>query len=81
MSDSTQTSTAAVESIGNVVLPPGPITAEQYGQLPDLVYPTELVRGQIKLMEYPCPDHGQICATFGALLRNYIKELGVGGHQ
>jgi Uma2 family endonuclease len=65
-------------AIGDVVLPPGPMTAEQYGRLPNLGYPTELVRGQIWLMEYPYPDHGQICATFGTLLRNFAKDRRIG---
>ena len=60
MSDSLQTvSTAPVQSGGEVVLPPGLMTAEQYGKLPDLGYPTELVRGQIKVMNQPYPRHGE----------------------
>jgi hypothetical protein len=78
MSDSTQTSTVAVESIGNVVLPPGPMTAEQYGRLPDLGYPTELVRGQIKVIDQPYPSHGAICATVTTLLSNFVREHGLG---
>jgi Uma2 family endonuclease len=63
---------------GDVVLPPGPMTAEAYGKLPDLRYPTELVRGQIKVMNQPYPEHGDICAEIARLLGNYVKAHKLG---
>jgi Uma2 family endonuclease len=79
MSDSMEsTSTAAAQPIGDVVLPPGPMTAEQYGMLPDLGYPTELVRGQIKVMNQPYPSHGAICATITTLLWNFVRRHNLG---
>jgi Uma2 family endonuclease len=79
MSDSMEnTSAAVVEPIGNVVLPPGPMTADQYGRLPDLGYPTELVRGQIKVMNQPYPSHGEICLTVGAIIRGFVRKHKLG---
>jgi Uma2 family endonuclease len=79
MSDSLQTIPAAdLGAKAQVVLPPGPMTAEQYGQPPDLGYPTELVRGQIKVMNQPYPEHGEICATITALLRNFAHPRKLG---
>lgn len=43
MSDSLHAMTTAdTETSVRVVLPPGPMTAEQYGILPDLGYPTQM---------------------------------------
>jgi Uma2 family endonuclease len=79
MSDSIENaSTAALQPIGNVVLPPGPMTAEQYGRLPDLGYPTELVRGQIKVMNHPYPSHGEICATVGSIIFEFVRKRKLG---
>jgi Uma2 family endonuclease len=79
MSDSLETApTAAVQTSGQVVLPPGPMTADQYGRLPDLGYPTELVRGQIKVMNQAYPEHGQICATITILLGNFVYRRKLG---
>jgi Uma2 family endonuclease len=63
---------------GEVTLPPGPMTAEQYGRLPDLGYPTELVRGQIKVMNQPYPSHGEICLTIGSLIREFVRKRKLG---
>jgi Uma2 family endonuclease len=54
------------------------MTADQYGRLPDLGYPTELVRGQIKVMNQPYPEHGRICAEIARLLGNFVKERTLG---
>lgn len=54
------------------------MTAEQYGRLPDLGYPTELVRGQIKVMNQPYPEHGRICAEIARLLGNFVKDRTLG---
>jgi Uma2 family endonuclease len=54
------------------------MTAEQYGCLPDLGYPTELVRGQIKVMNQLYPSHGQICATVTTLLWNFVHQRQLG---
>ena len=79
MSDSIQAvATATVQASGQVVLPPGPMTAEQYGRLPDLGYPTELVRGHIKVMNQPYPEHGEICAVVTALLHNFVRKHKLG---
>jgi Uma2 family endonuclease len=79
MSDSLETISAAdLPPSGQVVLPPGPMTAEQYGRLPYLGYPTELVRGQIKIMNQPYPEHGGICAEIARVLGNFVKERRLG---
>lgn len=69
---------ATVQAGGQVVLAPGPMTAEQYGRLPDLGYPTELVRGHIKVMNQPYPEHGEICATVTASLHNFVRKHKLG---
>jgi Uma2 family endonuclease len=68
------TDAASLEQMGEVVLPVGPLTAEQYAALPDLGYPTELVRGQIKIMNRPYPEHGQICVTVASLLLQFVRD-------
>jgi Uma2 family endonuclease len=79
MSDPLQSmATAAAHTAAQVILPPGPMTAEQYGCLPDLGYPTELVRGQIKVMNQPYPSHGAICATITMLLCNFVRQRKLG---
>lgn len=72
------TSAADLPASGQVVLPPGPMTAEQYGRLPELGYPTALVRGQIKVMNQPYPEHGEICLTVGSLLRDFVRKRKLG---
>jgi len=79
MSDSLETMTTTnPQTSGQVVLPPGPMTAEQYGMLPDLGYPTELVRGQIKVMNQPYPSHGEICAIITTILTNFVRKHKLG---
>jgi hypothetical protein len=79
MSDSLESmTTAEAHASLQVILPPGPMTAEQYGQLPDLGYPTELVRGQIKVMNQPYASHGATCATVTILLGNFVREHNLG---
>lgn len=50
------------------------LTAEQYFALPDLGYPSELVRGEIVMMNVPYYRHGLVCS-------NIILELGLFGRQ
>jgi Uma2 family endonuclease len=79
MSTSLPTTTAnSFEPTGEVTLPVGPLTAEQYAELPDLGYPTELVKGQIKIMNRPYPQHGQICATITILLGQFVRSRKLG---
>lgn len=56
------------------------LTAEEYFQLPDLGYPSELVRGQIVEMNIPAPKHGSVCANvvhIGLLYRDEHKSIRV----
>ena len=50
------------------------LTAEQYGELPDMGRPTELVRGRIVESNQPYPRHGLICAEIAHVLKSYAKE-------
>ena len=54
------------------------LTAEQYGELPDLERPTELVRGRIVEMNQPYPRHGLICMEIGHVVRSYVKQHKLG---
>jgi Uma2 family endonuclease len=54
------------------------LTAEEYGRLPDLGRPTELVRGQIVEMNVPYARHGQICARISHLLQCYLDVSDIG---
>lgn len=69
----------------NVTTPPmaavaaaGLLTAEQYGELPDLGFPSELVRGRIVPMNQPYPRHGEICAEIARLVANHAKQNQLG---
>ena len=42
------------------------LTAEEYGDLPDAGYPTELVRGRIVRLDVPCFNHGKSCGRISA---------------
>ena len=44
------------------------LTAEEYGALPDLGYPSELVRGKIVRMNIPKPLHGLVCSNITIIL-------------
>jgi Uma2 family endonuclease len=72
------TAAASLEPTAEVILPVGPLTAEQYAELPDLGYPTELVKGQIKIMNRPYPQHGQVCVTISSLLYQFVREHKLG---
>src|SRR3954469_5295648 len=54
------------------------ITAEEFGRMPDDGRRTELVRGRI--IELPPTNflHGLICLAIGSLLRDWVKERGLG---
>lgn len=54
------------------------LTAEQYGALPDLGYPSELVRGKIEQHEIATPLHGLVCANVAFVVGRFVKrhELG-----
>lgn len=54
------------------------LTAEEYGVLPDLGYPSELVRGKIVRMNIPKPLHGLVCANIAAVLWNFAKKHQLG---
>ena len=54
------------------------LTAEEYGDLPDPGYPSELVRGRIVRLPRPKPRHGKICARVARLLGNFNEEHDLG---
>jgi Uma2 family endonuclease len=61
-----------------IIAPDKLLTAEEYGELPDLGRPTELVRGLIVDMNVPYPRHGQVCAQIAYLLRRYLEDHDIG---
>jgi Uma2 family endonuclease len=61
-----------------IVAPDKLLTAEEYGRLPDLGRPTELVRGRIVEMNDPYPRHGQICALVAHLIQQYLDSHDIG---
>jgi Uma2 family endonuclease len=56
----------------------GLLTAEEYLQLPDDGYPTELVRGRIVTMNIPNFRHGKLCARVALLLGHYVHDENLG---
>jgi Uma2 family endonuclease len=60
------------------VTPSKLLTAEEYGELPELGRPTELVRGRIIEMNIPYPRHGQVCALIAHLLQQYLDVHDIG---
>jgi Uma2 family endonuclease len=54
------------------------LTAEEYGELPDLGGPSELVRGQIMMMNMPASFHGKICFRIAYLLQRYLDDHDLG---
>lgn len=54
------------------------MTAEEYGALPDLGYPSELVKGRIVRMNVPQSRHGQVCARASYLLTRFADEHELG---
>jgi Uma2 family endonuclease len=57
-----------------IVAPDKLLTAEEYGRLPDLGRPTELVRGRIVDMNVPYPRHGQVCARVSFLVQQFLAD-------
>ena len=54
------------------------LTAEEYGQLPDNGYPTELVRGRIVRMNVPYFQHGKYCGRIDRTFGLYVDDHGLG---
>ena len=54
------------------------LTAEEYFCLPDPGVPTELVEGQIVLMNVPGYRHGAVCSNIVYLLRSYLAVHPIG---
>jgi Uma2 family endonuclease len=61
-----------------IVAPDKLLTAEEYGRLPDLGRPTELVRGRIVEMNVPYPRHGQVCARVSFLIQQFLADHDLG---
>jgi Uma2 family endonuclease len=72
------TAVTSLEQMAEVVFPVGPLTAEQFAEPGDLGYPAELVRGQIKLMNQPYPEHGQICVAVAVLIAQFVRKHKLG---
>ena len=54
------------------------LTAEKYGVLPDLGYPSELVRGKIVRMNIPKPLHGLVCGNIHFLVASFVRKHSLG---
>ncbi|QDU63347.1 hypothetical protein Pan216_42250 [Planctomycetes bacterium Pan216] len=54
------------------------ITAEEYEKLPDPGYPTELVRGEVVMMNVPGFRHGETCLLTGRIVGNFVAERQIG---
>lgn len=54
------------------------LTAEEYGKLPDLGYPNELVRGKIVRMNFPYFQHGKYCGRICATFGRYVDDHDLG---
>lgn len=65
-------------AVDAVVPPIALLTAEQYSELPDLGYPSELVRGKIVKMNRPFTSHGVYCAEIARVLGNFTKQHDLG---
>ena len=46
--------------------------------MPDLGYPSELVRGKIVRMNIPKPLHGLVCGNVAIILGSFIKKHQLG---
>jgi Uma2 family endonuclease len=55
-----------------------PLTAAEFGNLPDPGHPQELVRGVIVDMPPPKLRHGVVCINIGAELRNFCRDRQLG---
>ena len=54
------------------------LTAEEFGERPDVGQPEELVRGKIVMSPVPGRVHGQVCGEIAWQLINFVKAQGVG---
>lgn len=54
------------------------LTAEQFFELPDPGVPTELVRGEVMMMNMPGLRHGFVCMNIGFELRLYLRDHDLG---
>lgn len=54
------------------------LTIEEYSQLTDLDYPSELVRGKIVRMNPPQSRHGQVCSRTDRIIGNFSDMHGLG---
>ena len=54
------------------------LTAEAYGELPDLGDPSELVRGKIVMMNRPYPRHGEVCLNIAFKLKQFLEQNPLG---
>ncbi len=54
------------------------LTAEEFLRLPDNGRPTELVRGQIVMMNVPYYRHGKICGRLVRFLANFVDDHDLG---
>lgn len=54
------------------------ITAEEYLRMTDLEGPTELVRGEIEVLNQPTPRHGKVCNKVGRVIGNFVEDLDLG---
>lgn len=54
------------------------LTAEQYGALPDLGYPSELVRGKIVRMNILKPLHGLVCNNISWIVTTFVRKHQLG---
>jgi Uma2 family endonuclease len=54
------------------------LTAEEFLDLPDLGYPSELVKGRIVKMNVPGVRHGRVCLRIGQILQNFLDEHDLG---
>jgi Uma2 family endonuclease len=54
------------------------ITAEEYLRMTDIDGPTELVRGEIEVLNQPTPRHGKVCNKIGRVLGNFVDEHDLG---
>ena len=57
---------------------PALLTVEEFAQLPDPGYPTELVKGRVVALPLPTPRHGQICLRVGRLIGNHAEAADLG---
>lgn len=58
--------------------PPKLLTAEEYYEMEDPGYPTELVRGEIVEMNQPGFRHGRICTRIGRFLDEFAETHDLG---